>query len=369
MYNLDDENIIKIYSFNCDKTKEKAVLIMEYADGGDLNRAISEAKFLNGKKLDEFQIISWFEELCKGVKYCHKNNIIHRDLKPENIFLTKDNHVKIGDFGVSKILGRVKVTNTVHGSSDHISPEAYYGKDYTFSTDIWSLGILLYELCLLENPMDKYHLKFKAEYLEGKFPKLKDNEKKYTENMSDLIEKMLNVEPDKRPSLDEIIKECEVIKNLTRYEGETNNGVKEGKGKYFFDNGDIYDGEWKKGKIEGKGIYYYKNGNKYEGEWINGKKEGKGILNYSNGDKYDGEWKGNSKEGKGCYYYKNGNKYEGEWKNNKMEGKGILLYSNGDKFDGEWKDNKKDGNGIYYYTNGATKKGIWSKNEFQKAEV
>ena len=366
MYALDNESIVKFYSFNFDKTK--AVLIMEFAEGGDLNRAISEANLWR-KKFDEFVIISWFMEICRGVKYCHEKKIIHRDLKPENIFLTKDNHVKIGDFGISKMLGKLKVTNTAIGTSNYMSPEAYYGKDYTFSADIWSLGILLYELCLLQHPMDKYHLKLKKEYLEGKIPKLKDNDKKYSEKLSDLIEKMLNVDPVKRPSIDEILKECEDIRNSARYEGETNNGVKEGKGKYFFDNGDIYDGEWKKGKIEGKGIYYYKNGNKYDGEWINGKKEGKGILYYSNGDKYDGEWKNNSKEGKGCYHYKNGNKYEGEWKNNKMEGKGILFYSNGDKFDGEWKDNKKEGNGTYYYTNGATKKGIWANNEFQKVEA
>ena len=365
MYALDNENIVKVHSFNFDKKKSNAVLIMDFAEGGDLNRVICEEKLFR-RKLDEYQIITWFIEICKGVKYCHERTIIHRDLKPENIFLTKDNHVKIGDFGISKMLGKLKTTNTAIGTSNYMSPEAYYGKNYTFSTDIWSLGILLYELCLLEHPMDKYHLKLKTEYLEGKIPKL--NDKKYSQKLSDLIEKMLNVDPTKRPTIDEIIKESEEIKKLSRYEGEMNNGVKEGKGKYYFDNGDKYDGEWKEGKMEGKGIYYYINGNKYDGEWVNEKKEGKGILYYSNGDKYDGEWKNNIKEGNGTYYYKNGNKYEGEWKEGKMEGKGIFFFSNGDKYDGEWKNNKKEGYGTYYYTNGATKKGNWINNEFQKTE-
>ena len=52
------------------------------------------------------------------------------------------------------MLGKLKTTNTAIGTSNYMSPEAYYGKNYTFSTDIWSLGILLYELCLLEHPMD-----------------------------------------------------------------------------------------------------------------------------------------------------------------------------------------------------------------------
>ena len=210
MLTLKNENIVQFYSFNSDNTK--GILITEFSEGGDLSQAISEAKQLN-QKLDENQILTWFMEICKGVKYFHENNIIYRDLKPENIFLTTEKHAKIGDFGFSKMIGKSKPTNTA--TSNYMSPEAYNGKDYTFSTDIWSLGVLLYELCLLEHPVDKYQLKLKKEFLEGKIPKLKENDKSYSEKISDLIERMLNVEPEKRPSLDEILKECAVIKNST----------------------------------------------------------------------------------------------------------------------------------------------------------
>ena len=109
----------------------------------------------------------------------------------------------------------------------------------------------------------------------------------------------------------------------SRYIGEIKYGKREGKGKYYYNNGDRYEGDFKNGLFDGKGVFYCKNGDKYEGDLKNGICDGKGILYFKSGSKYDGEFKNDKKEGKGIYYYNNGDRYEGEWKNDTREGKGI----------------------------------------------
>ena len=357
--NVQHENIVKFYGSYL--FEQEAVLIMEYIDGGDLRGKIEEEKLWR-RKIDEKTIVTWLKEIASALKYCHEEkNIVHRDIKPDNILLTKDNHVKLADFGIAKMLSKkVKVTQTRIGDTDYISPEIEAEEPYTYSADIWSLGVLIYELCLLEHPQKKYRLN-KMQYLSGQIPKLED--KDYSEELSDLIAKMLSVEPTERPTTDEIIKLCESIlqKGNSPYQGEMVNGVREGKGTYSFANGDKYEGDWKNNKMEGKGVYTYKDGDKYDGEWVGGKKEGQGTYYFSNGKRYEGNWVQSKMEGKGIFYYSNGDKYDGEWKNNKREGNGTYYYSNGCKYEGEWKDGKKEGNGTLHII----KKGIWKNNEYQ----
>ena len=92
-----------------------------------------------------------------------------------------------------------------------------------------------------------------------------------------------------------------------------------------------YIGQVLNGVPEGKGVIYWNNGDRYEGDWKNDNKEGKGIYYSNNGDRYEGDFKNGNKEGKGIYYYNNGNRYEGEWKNDNREGNGIMYYNDGDK--------------------------------------
>ena len=90
---LEYLNIIKYY--DCIFEKNKEIIIMKFAEGGNLKEKIEEKK-----AFEENKIIDWFIEICEGIKYIHNKKIIHRDLKLNNIFLTKDNHIKIGDFGM-----------------------------------------------------------------------------------------------------------------------------------------------------------------------------------------------------------------------------------------------------------------------------
>ena len=206
----DHVNIVKFYGFYL--FDKEAVLIMEYVEGGSLKEKIEEAR-INKRKLEEKEIVTWVKEIASALRYCHKDkNIIHRDIKPDNILLTNDGHIKLADFGASKLLSkRTKITKTRIGDLDYISPEVENGEEYTFSTDIWSLGVLTYELCLLQHPQTKYRLK-KKKFLSGGVPKLED--KDYSTELSDLIQKMLSVKPEERPTADEIVQVCEKLLQL-----------------------------------------------------------------------------------------------------------------------------------------------------------
>lgn len=133
-------------------------LIMEYAKKGDLSKIIGQYK-KNRFYIQESVIKKYLYQICKGVEFLHRNNIIHRDLKCANIFLTEDNNIKIGDMGIIKVLNKSKFTNTNIGTPYYMSPEVYNNKKYSFKTDIWSIGVVLYELMTFKLPYDAINLK------------------------------------------------------------------------------------------------------------------------------------------------------------------------------------------------------------------
>ena len=211
LFTFIHQNIIKFEEFSYNNLR--AILIMEFAEGGDLSKRINEQKKIGPFK--EEIIITWFLELCNVVKYCHERHTLHRDLKPLNIFLTKDDHIKLGDFGISKILNSTKdYAHTQIGSYYYMSPEVIKGERYSYSSDIWSLGIILNELCLLENPLS--HIKYRNELdnyiMNNDVAKIDQNcENNYSAETCNLIKKILVKNPNERPTIDQIIEECEDI--------------------------------------------------------------------------------------------------------------------------------------------------------------
>ena len=97
------------------------------------------------------------------MKHAHDRKILHRDLKPSNIFLMKDNRIKMGDFGIARVLRNTREkAKTIVGTPYYISPELVESKPYNFKSDIWSLGVVLYELCALKPPFMAESLNFLA---------------------------------------------------------------------------------------------------------------------------------------------------------------------------------------------------------------
>ena len=115
-----------------------------------------------------------------------------------------------------------------------------------------------------------------------------------------------------------------------RYIGQVVNGLPEGKGIEYYNNGDRYEGDHRNGKKEGKGIYFFNDGERYEGDFRNGKQDGKGITYFHSGDRYEGDFRNGKQEGKGIYYDNNGNREMGDYYNDNPIGKHVALTRNGE---------------------------------------
>lgn len=115
-------------------------IILEYCPLGDLN------SFFNKKMVKEEYVKHYAIQIISGLKYLALNNIMHRDIKPHNILLKNIYNVKISDFGFAKYYDKFDLSKTLCGSPIYMAPEIMQFKSYNYKTDIWSLGILLYEL-------------------------------------------------------------------------------------------------------------------------------------------------------------------------------------------------------------------------------
>jgi len=200
MENLTHPNIIRFREVY--KTKRgKLCIVMDYADGGDLQKYLKGTK----KYLKEDLILNWFTQICLAMKHVHDRKILHRDLKSQNIFLTKSEFVKLGDFGIARVLSHTKdAAKTVVGTPYYLSPEIIENIPYSFSSDVWSLGVLLYEMCWLRPPFDAASLHdLASKILKGKYSPIPSF---YSDNMSLLITTLLKVNPKDRPNINQILK-------------------------------------------------------------------------------------------------------------------------------------------------------------------
>lgn len=143
--NLDHPNIVRYKeSF---VTPTQMAIIMEYCEVGDLAYHIKR-KQAKSEHFTEMEIFNWFVQICLALEYVHARKVIHRDIKTQNVFLTGNNTIKVGDFGISKVLeSTTQVANTVVGTPYYMAPEACQSEPYTSKSDVWALGCILYELC------------------------------------------------------------------------------------------------------------------------------------------------------------------------------------------------------------------------------
>lgn len=141
-------NIVSIYDVGQD---ENPYIVMEYVKGTDLKQYIHENYPIPYKKT-----LDIMNQILSAVEYAHQNGLIHRDLKPQNILIDDDDHVKITDFGIAVALSQNSITqtNSLLGSVHYISPEQARGGMATKQSDIYSLGILLFELLTGKVPFD-----------------------------------------------------------------------------------------------------------------------------------------------------------------------------------------------------------------------
>jgi len=151
--------------------------------------------------------------------------------------------------------------------------------------------------------------------------------------------------------------------NGDQYEGQYENGQRQGTGVYTYASGDIFTGTYEANEKIGKGRVDFADGGVYHGFFKDGKRHGEGTFKYSNGDIYSGAWAGGKKHGVGTYVYA-GTKYKitGTWKAGQVtDGRWIL--TNGNEYQGAFANNKPSGDGLWKFPNGTVVEG----NYIQKA--
>lgn len=177
-------------------------IVMDYADNGDLFTQIQNAR---GVHFKEEQILDWFVQICLALKHIHDRKILHRDIKCQNIFMMKNGMIKMGDFGIAKILDHTtQFSKTAIGTPYYLSPEICEGKAYNSKSDIWSLGCVLYELCTLNHAFD-------ANCMNGLIMKILRSKHApipyyYSPQLRTLVDNLLNKNAAKRPSINQILK-------------------------------------------------------------------------------------------------------------------------------------------------------------------
>ncbi|HET9652336.1 MAG TPA: caspase family protein, partial [Usitatibacter sp.] len=140
--------------------------------------------------------------------------------------------------------------------------------------------------------------------------------------------------------------------NGDRYEGTFAGDRPDGKGVYRFANGDSYEGEVKQGVISGRGVYVARNGDAFEGPFANGKLDGVGVYRFASGDRYEGEMRDGVIQGTGRYYSRDGDRIEGTFVDGKPQGIGTYFFANGDRYRGEMIRGALSGQGTYDYASG-----------------
>jgi calcium-dependent protein kinase len=196
---LDHPDIVKIIEFY--NTAEAYYIINDYCENGELFNQIN-------RRFSETQIAIIFKQIFSGLCYLHSNNIIHRDLKLENILIseiekspvTKEEYysIKIIDFGTAKLFNKKSNSNVIVGSSYYIAPEVLK-KNYNEKCDLWSAGVILYMMLVGHAPFDGRNDREIIEKIKiGKFKTNEERWKNGSNEIRDLICKLLEFDPNKR---------------------------------------------------------------------------------------------------------------------------------------------------------------------------
>lgn len=168
MKGLSHPSVIKLFDVHLDIKNEYLYLVMEYCDGSDLS------DFIHDYILDLKQIHVYMSQIKDGLYYLHRKGIVHRDLKPHNMLIHKGK-IKIADFGLS-VMGNQSnnLMQTMCGSPLYMSPEIIEHQKYTAKSDLWSIGIIMYQLIYREHPYQNCknfaELTLKVKNEEIKFP-------------------------------------------------------------------------------------------------------------------------------------------------------------------------------------------------------
>lgn len=191
-------------------------IVMDYCSGGDLSKKIEKAK-KRVKFIPEEQVLKWFTQAMLALKYIHDMHVLHRDLKSSNFFLSSNGNLKMGDFGIAKVLScTAACARTQIGTPYYLSPEVCREQEYTWPSDIWAMGCILYEMCALRVPFDARDISSLVQKICNENPPLAPLQV-YSDFIRCLCLEMLRSNPSSRPNAESILQRqrlCDIKKLL-----------------------------------------------------------------------------------------------------------------------------------------------------------
>jgi serine/threonine protein kinase/Flp pilus assembly protein TadD len=205
---LDHPNICTIYEIG-ESDDEQLFISMALYEGETLKAKIAKGKI----EIDD--AINIALQICEGLNKAHQNRIVHRDIKPANIFITNDGIVKILDFGIAKVKGHTRLTlmGATAGTLEYMSPEQARGEEVDYRTDIWSVGVILYEMLT-----DK--LPFNGEYDQAVIYSILNQEpdlSKITKKLIPIVKRAIAKSPKERyQNAEEMITDLKLVRSGKR---------------------------------------------------------------------------------------------------------------------------------------------------------
>ena len=176
-------------------------IVTTFCEGGDMYKKIFREK---NNYFEEDQIKNWLVQLLLGLSYIHDKQIVHRDIKTKNIFVQNEHTLRIGDFGIAKIFNQAQTMNKIVGTPLYMAPECFkQSKKYNYKSDIWSLGCCVFEMCNLKHAFEgQFFPAVSVKISEGKRAPLN---KRYSRELKELVDGMLDLKPRHRPTIANIL--------------------------------------------------------------------------------------------------------------------------------------------------------------------
>lgn len=195
---ISHPNIVSIYDVGSEESEydKTHYIVMEYIDGKTLKEVINEEGRLNEKRA-----LNYCVQIAEALKVAHSKNIVHRDIKSQNIMITKDDRVKVTDFGIARVADNstVTATNAIMGSVHYFSPEQARGAKVDNRSDIYSLGIVLYEMLTGKLPFDAENpVSVALMQVQSNMPIPSKSNQNISQSVDSIVLKMTMKDPDER---------------------------------------------------------------------------------------------------------------------------------------------------------------------------